>query len=585
MGKEPEELQERPGRPTDGRTEAADAADPVGTADAGDAADATDATDVLIVGGGITGLSCALFLRHHGVRCVLVERHASTSVHPRAWGWYPRTLELLRSVGVEGAVLEAAAGYAEHRRQATVESLTGREVKAVMLPAPGDLGAVTPSRQISLGQDRMEPIVREAADRAGAVLRFGNELTSFERPEGPAGPVVATVKDRDTGAERRVRARWLVAADGGRSPVRETLGIRRVGRGTLQHQVSILFRADLTGPLAGRRFSICQIENDELKGAVLGHDDTLRRGTLILQYRPERGETPEDFTTGRSVALVRSAVGDPDLDVDVVGVLPWELAALSAERFRDGSVFLIGDAAHVVPPIGGYGANTGVHDAHNLAWKLASVLRGEAGEALLDSYDAERRPVAEATLEQAQLRLLVRSGRADGEQRRATADVLAVMLGHTYPSAAEPGARLPRFRDPAELAGEPGTRAPHVPVLLRDGGREVPGSLLDVYGGDPAPVLVHGGGTAGGDEPVWARAAAEAARRAGVRLRTAGFGAGLRDLSERGWHERYGVRADGAVLVRPDGFVAWRSAGVPADAAGALTGALRRALAREEEPA
>lgn len=446
MGKEPEELQERPGRPTDGRTDAADAADaadPVDTADAGDAADASDATDVLIVGGGITGLSCALFLRHHGVRCVLVERHASTSVHPRAWGWYPRTLELLRSVGVEGAVLEAAAGYAEHRRQATVESLTGREVKAVMLPAPGDLGAVTPSRQISLGQDRMEPIVREAADRAGAVLRFGSELTSFERPEGPAGPVVATVKDRDTGAERRVRARWLVAADGGRSPVRETLGIRRVGRGTLQHQVSILFRADLTGPLAGRRFSICQIENDELKGAVLGHDDTLRRGTLILQYRPERGETPEDFTTGRSVALVRSAVGDPDLDVDVIGVLPWELAALSAERFRDGSVFLIGDAAHVVPPIGGYGANTGVHDAHNLAWKLASVLRGEAGEALLDSYDAERRPVAEATLEQAWLRLLVRSGRADEEQRRATADVLAVMLGHTYPSAAEPGRGCP----------------------------------------------------------------------------------------------------------------------------------------------
>ncbi len=541
MGKEPEELQER----------------------------SEELTDVLIVGGGITGLSCALFLRHHGVRCVLVERHASTSVHPRAWGWYPRTLELFRSVGVEEEVLRAAAGYAEHRRQATVESLVGRELKAAMLPEPGDLSALTPSRQISLGQDRMEPIVREAAARAGAVLRYGTEMTSFERPEGPDGPVVATVKDRDTGEERRVRARRLVAADGGRSPVRETLGIRRVGRGTLQHQVSILFRADLRGPLDGRRFSICQIENDELSGAVLGHDDTLRRGTLIIQYRPEQGETPEDFTTERSVRLVRSAIGDPDAEVEIIGVLPWELAALSAERFRDGSVFLIGDAAHVIPPIGGYGANTGVHDAHNLAWKLAAVLRGEAGEGLLETYDAERRPVAEATIAQAQLRLLVRSGRADEEQRRATADVLAVMLGHSYPSAAEPGSELPVFREPAELTGEPGTRAPHVPVRIGDA--EAPASVLDVYGS--SLVLLHAA-------PVWRGAGEEAARRTGVRLRTAGFGTELHDLSEQGWQARYGVTAEGAVLVRPDGFVAWRSAGVPRDGAAALEEALRRTLAR-----
>ncbi|MHC0432276.1 FAD-dependent oxidoreductase [Streptomyces sp. O3] len=543
MGKEPEELQELPGEPT----------------------------DVLIVGGGITGLSCALFLRHHGVRCVLVERHASTSVHPRAWGWYPRTLEVLRSVGVEDEVLRAAAGYAGHRRQATVESLTGRELKATMLPEPGDLSALTPSRQISLGQDRIEPIVREAAVRAGAELRFGTELTSFERPEGPHGPVVATMKDRDTGAERRVRARWLVAADGGRSPVRETLGIGRSGAGTLQHQVSVLFRADLQGPLDGRRFSICQIENDDMNGAVLGHDDTLGRGTLILQYHPDQGELADDFTVERSVRLVRSAIGDPEAAVEIIGVLPWELAALSAERFRDGSVFLIGDAAHVIPPIGGYGANTGVHDAHNLAWKLAMVLRGEAGEGLLDTYDAERRPVAEATIEQARLRLMVRSGRASDAQRAATADVLDVMLGHTYPTAAGADAELPRFRTPAELTGEPGTRAPHVPVLIRDADGARPGSLLDVFGASPV-LLCDGRG------PAWREAAADAARRTGVRLRTAAFGTELEDRSdEGGWHERYGVTADGAVLVRPDGFVAWRSADAPADAA-AVERALRETL-------
>ncbi|MEV0980904.1 FAD-dependent oxidoreductase [Streptomyces sp. NPDC049915] len=531
-------------------------------------------TDVLIVGGGITGLSCALFLRRHGVGCVLVERHASTSVHPRAWGWYPRTLELLRGAGVEEEVLRVAAGYADHRRQATVESLAGRELRAVMLPEPDDLSALTPSRQIALGQDRMEPIVRAAAAEAGAELAFHTELTSFERPQGPGGPVVATVKNRESGEERQVRARYLVAADGGRSPVRETLGIARGGRGTLQHQVSILFRADLEGPLAGRRFSICQIENDELKGAVLGHDDTLRRGTLIVQYHPEQGEQVEDFTTERCVRLVRSAIGDGQADVDVIGVLPWELAALTAERFRDGSVFLIGDAAHVIPPIGGYGANTGVHDAHNLAWKLAAVLRGEAGEGLLDSYDAERRPVAEATVEQARLRLLVRSGRAGEEQRRATLEVLTVMLGHAYPTAAEPGAELPRFRDHERLCGEPGTRGPHVPVLLREDGARRAGSLLDVYG--PEPVLLFDDTV-----PSWRGAAEEAARRTGARLRPAGFGAELTDRSETGWHERYGVSAGGAVLVRPDGFVAWRSATAPADAAGAVTDALRRMLATD----
>ncbi|MEV0092414.1 FAD-dependent oxidoreductase [Streptomyces sp. NPDC050738] len=536
-------------------------------------------TDVLVVGGGITGLSCALFLRHHGVRCVLVERHASTSVHPRAWGWYPRTLELLRSVGVEEAVLEAAEGYKDHLRQATVESLAGREVRAAMLPAPGDLSHLTPSRQISLGQDRMEPIVREAALKAGAALRFSAELTSFERPEGPDGPVVATVEDRGSGAQRQVRARWMVAADGARSPVRETLGIGRSGLGTLQHQVSILFRADLSGPLDGRRFSICQIENDLLHGAVLGHDDSLGRGTLIVQYRPEAGESLDDFTTARAVELVRSAIGTAadgtEAEVEIIGVLPWELAALTTDRFRDGSVFLIGDAAHVIPPIGGYGANTGVHDAHNLAWKLAAVVRGEADDRLLDTYEAERRPVAEATVAQAQLRLAVRSGRADEEQRRATLDVLSVTFGHTYASAAIDGRRLPPFRALEEMTGEPGTRAPHVPVIVRDR----PGSLLDEFGSSFV-LLTSEAGLA------WEKARTRAAERAGVALRGVAFGDGptdATDLSEFGWRSRYGVRADGAVLVRPDGFVAWRAEAAAvegSDPAEVLERALLGAVAR-----
>ncbi|MFC3997672.1 FAD-dependent monooxygenase [Nocardiopsis sediminis] len=529
-----------------------------------------ETTPVLIVGGGLAGLSASLFLSWHGVPSVLAERHTGTSTHPKAWGLYPRTMELLRTVGVESAVLAESAGFSGHVLNGRVESLAGREVSIGRIPAPEDVGHVSPvERVVSLSQDRIEPILLRRARELGADVRFGTELTELGEP-GDDG-VRAVLTDRATGRRSAVRARYVIAADGAHSRLRERLGIARRGRGTLRHQMSILFRADLRGVLGDRRFAICQVRNAQVEG-VLGHDDSLRQGTLIVTYRPEDGQGPEDFTEERCTQLVRAAIGVPGQEVAIRSALPWEMAALVAERFRSGRVFLAGDAAHVLPPVGGYGANTGIQDVHNLAWKLAAVVGGVAGEALLDTYDTERRPVAEATMRQAGLRLAARAGFAGPEQKAALLGTLTVTFGYRYLSpaiAAEAGAEEePPFTDPVALSAEPGTRAPHLRVE-RDG-RAM--SLLDLFGS--RPVLL-----AGGKGGAWCDTARAAARSTGIPLDAYREDADF-TATGRAWHTAYGVGPEGAVLVRPDGFVGWRSPGPPEAAAVPLATALELMMGR-----
>ncbi|GAA3702844.1 FAD-dependent oxidoreductase [Nonomuraea antimicrobica] len=511
-----------------------------------------ETTPVLIVGGGSVGLSASLFLSWLGVRSVLVERHPTTSIHPRAWGWYPRTLELFRQVGAADRVLHESLGFVGHNANGKVESLAGKEIHVSRIPEPEEVGGVSPiPRIISLPQDRVDPIIRARAEELGGDLRFGTELSDLAQ-EGD-GVVATVVKD---GVKQTIRAQYVIAADGARGRLRESLGIARHGRGVLRHQISILFRADLRQALGERRFAVCQVENAEVDG-VLGHDDTLRQGTLIITFHPEKGERAEDYTPERCVHLVRAAVGVPDLDVELRDVLPWEMGSLAAETYAAGRVFLAGDAAHVIPPIGGYGAGTGIQDVHNLAWKLRAVLSGYASPSLLDTYDAERRPVGVATIEQAGLRLAARAGFATPEQAAKVADTISVTFGYAYrspsivqeePSAA-PGGE-PVFVHPRELTGRPGTRAPHLWVR-RDGAVS---SVLDLFGAQP--VLL-----AGEDAADWYAAAGEAAGALGVPLRVHRFGHDLlpTDGEDRSPYDVYGITPSGAVLVRPDGFVCWRS--------------------------
>ncbi|GAA3501759.1 FAD-dependent oxidoreductase [Streptomyces prasinosporus] len=530
---------------------------------------------VLIVGGSLVGLSAAVFLAHHGVRCTLVERHPGTSVHPRAVGYYPRTAELLRQAGVEGAAERAAAGFETHRTRAGVTSLAGEVLfSKEELEGGDDLGDLTPSRLLLLPQDRLEPLLRARAEELGADLRFGTELLSFaEDPDG------VTAVLGGAGGTGTFRSAYLVACDGPRSTVRESLKVPRQGRGVLSRHVSIAFGADLSGVLGERRYSVVHVKNPQVTG-ILVHDDTLTGGTLIVGYRPEDGESLEDFTDARCAELVGAAIGSPDVGVTIRSRFPWDMAEQVAEGFVHGRVLLAGDAAHVIPPTGGYGANTGIADAHNLAWKLALVVGGAAGPGLLETYDAERGPVGAYTAEQGSLQLAVRSGGATPEQRAAAADALTVTMGQAYRSAAvvrEPAAEpLPVASDPRALHGEPGTRAPHT-VLLR-GGAQI--SALDLYG--RGFVLL-----AGERGAAWTAAASAAAREFGIALTAhrvvpgAGGEDALTDLGGR-WPESYGVGPAGAVLVRPDGVVAWRSHGAaPADGeAAVLTAVLRTVLAR-----
>ncbi|WP_030420265.1 MULTISPECIES: FAD-dependent oxidoreductase [unclassified Streptomyces] len=540
--------------------------------------DPSPSAPVLIVGGSLVGLSTALFLARHGVRCTLVERHPGTSIHPRAVGYYPRTGELLRQAGVEDAAVREAAGFATHRTRAGVTSLAGEVLfSKEELEGDDDLGDLTPSRLLLLPQDRLEPLLRYRAAELGADLRFGTELSSFvEDPEG-----VTAVLGDDNGA-RTFRSSYLVACDGPRSTVREALKVPRQGRGVLSRHVSIAFGADLRPVLGERRYSVIHVKNDQVTG-ILVHDDTLTGGTLIVEYRPEDGESLEDFTEGRCAELVRAAVGAPAAEVTIRSRFPWDMAEQVAEGFVHGRVLLAGDAAHVVPPTGGYGANTGIADAHNLAWKLALVVGGVAGPGLVDTYDTERRPVAGYTAEQGALQLALRSGTATPEQRAAVADAVTVTSGQAYRSAAvvgEPGgAHLPVASDPRALRGVPGTRAPY--ATLSRGGEPV--STLDLFGRD----FVLLTGERGGE---WISAAVSASAELGLRLVArrvvpgAGGGAGTLTDPDGTFSERYGgLRPEGAVLVRPDGVVAWRSPGADprGEETGVLTAVLRSVLARD----
>jgi putative polyketide hydroxylase len=380
----------------------------------------TEETDVLIVGGSLVGLSLSLFLASFGVRALMVERRSTTSVHPRAWGFNPRTVELFRGVGLEEEVRRAEAdampATASGGSLLRVESLAGTELGVIQNRFP-DLGDVSPSQWVMCGQNRIEPILRRRGEELGGQHRFSTELVAFE-PD--AGGVTATLREVGSSSSTGVRAAWLVGADGSSSLVRRALGIELESRGMLSHRLALVFRADLREALRGRHFVICYITNDVVRGGVLLPIDNNDRWQLDVPYQPDQGDRLEDFTDDRCLALIRSGVGQADLEVTLEAKLAWVAGARVADRFQRDRTLLAGDAAHVMPPTGALGANTGIQDAHNLAWKLAAVVAGTAGPDLLATYEAERRPVAAETIQQAVSRYEQRLARPAGERPSRT---------------------------------------------------------------------------------------------------------------------------------------------------------------------
>ena len=520
-------------------------------------------TPVLIVGGGPAGLAASLTLSQLGVPHVLVNTYPGTLEHPKAVAIMQRTSELLRTWDAEEEIRDRGVPREFCEQMLWTTTLSGEELGRTetiepdyKMPEPQ-----SPETGLRCPQNITESVLRDRAEtHEVADLRFGFEMTGFEQDENG---VTATIVARDGGAESTVRAQYMIGADGNDSTVRSACVIGRSGEADMGHFVNIFHRAPL-GPLVHDRpaWSYSVIAPD-LTGAfvTINGDDV-----WLLHVNLAPGETVEDFDEAHSVETIRAAAGIEDLDVEIISIKSWIMGAELSTAFRDRRVLLTGDAAHRTTPDGGVGMNTGIHSAHNVAWKVGALVSGWAGPDLLDTYETERRAVAETNVAYSAKRgagmikmvEAVRAGDLDtvraGIAARPPGGRQGMDLGFRYEegAVAPDGTSPPSVENPvAEYVQNacPGGRAPHLWVE-RDGERV---STLDTFGG--GLVLLTGS-----DGAAW-RAAAEqaaAARQVPIEVRGVGEAGDLQAPNGR-FEALYGVEPDGAALVRPDGFVGWRA--------------------------
>ncbi len=527
---------------------------------------------VLIVGGSLVGLSTAVFLGHHGVPSIVLERHRGTAIHPRAALVNQRAVETYRAVGLQGEVEEAAAReFVQNGAIVSVESLGGKELDWYFRFINEGVEDISPSPRIFVTQIGLEPVLLRAAKRLGAGIRYGSEVVSVSQD---AEGVDVVVRPRDGGEEETLRGRYLVGADGAHSPIRERLGIGRLGHGSFSDSITIYFKADVRHLMGDRNLSVIYVFGPALQGFFRFSID-LQAGFLVVNSTVGADGTKsvrigEDMTAPTCIRYVREALGDPDIAVEIENVQRWSASAEYAERFGEGRIFLAGDAVHVMPPTGGFGGNCGIQDAYDLAWKLGYVLDGRADEKLLATYDAERQPVGAFTTEQAYTRYVLRLDPSLGkDDLMPIVDEAAVEVGYRHRSPAVTGMEDDEmWEDPRSPSGRPGFRAPHAPVTV--GGVER--STLDLFGRDFV-VLAGSAGSA------WLEAGRQAGAALGVGVAAYGDGSDL-TTADGGLEDLYGIGSEGAVLVRPDGFVAWRANGSHVGPDGVLESALSAALAR-----
>ncbi|GJF21157.1 MULTISPECIES: FAD-dependent monooxygenase [Streptomyces] len=582
---------------------------------------------VLIVGGGGSGLAASVFLSGHGVEHLLVERRPDTSRLPKAHYINQRTMEIFRQYGLADDVAQPAATpeqFGKVRWQTTLTGqgpLDGRVIHEMDGFGGGALReayeAAGPVMPAKLPQMRLEPVLRRhAEERNPGRVRFGHELVSLaENAEGGSGEgITAEIRDTETGEVTTVVAQYLIAADAGRT-VGPALGVRMEGLPALFDATTAYFSADLSQWWTEGSVITWFLNpyRPDLSSALIEMGPTWGKHCEEWGlHLPLAGidRTDEEAVVGR----IREVLGVPDLELTLHEVTSWSVEAVLAERYRHGRAFLVGDAAHRQPPAVGLGLNSGIQDAHNLAWKLAAVLSGRAGDALLDTYEAERRPVGQFNLGWAMSaagHLQVVTNAAVGlgphvpperrtpvffsyfsptpvgaAQRARAAEIFAthrgecqaldVETGFAYeqgavvPDGSRPPARSP-LGDEYRPTTRPGHLLPHAWVE-RDGRRV---STHDLVGSGTGFVLITGP-----DGAAWAEAAELAAEKLSVPVTAVRIGAGDAEYADADgvWQRLRGTDGAGAVLVRPDQHVAWRATGAEADPAGALTAALALVL-------
>lgn len=551
-----------------------------------------DARPVIIVGAGPAGLGAAVELARCGIRSILIERNERTSWHPKTRNFNTRTMEIARGWGREVYQelrdLDLPPQWKSPIRFAT--STTGKETG--FIESHGFAGAgprLSPVGSVFSSQNTIEPVLLQQARRTGMVdVRFNHEMVEFvSGHQTGADGVSLRVRNKATGETEHLEGAALVAADGAASGMRELLAMKMEGTARIAHFINCYFKADLEKHAAERPGVLLFVANEKANGVFQPLD---ARGRWLCQIAvPEADWSTDVYTHERCRQWVRDASGVESLEVEVVSVGKWVMNALVSHEFVVGNVLLVGDAAHMFPPTGGLGMNTGVQGMHNVMWKLALHLRGKAGRALVESYTTERRPFAKwvadqsfHNIRQVQKIGLIARGLAPSDmtaeevllETRRYGNQLGIELGSCYtshaivPDGTEPPAVADAYTDYVPSA-RPGHRAPH--VWLKQGNDTL--STLDLFGPE-FTVLTGARGHA------WR----EVTRRTGEKFGLA-MGCYLIDETvglvdvEKTFLERYGIGPDGAVLVRPDGHVAWRCQGAPGDAEQQLQQVLAQVLA------
>ncbi|HUN25719.1 MAG TPA: FAD-dependent monooxygenase [Steroidobacteraceae bacterium] len=518
---------------------------------------------VLIVGAGLAGLSAALTLSLRGKPPLVVERHPGFSRHPRARGLNIRSMELLRAAGIERELCTQSSGTFGDFTVVHAESVTGPVRRTIVQRGAWEVG-LSPARSSGMVQSAVEPILKRRAEQLGAEVRFGTELLALSEE---SGQVRAVLKERASGREYTVLAEHLIGADGHRSAVRSLLGVGTTGSGTLSSHIAVVFTAERELP----GHSIYYLRQENFTAAFIHMDDS---GLSVLSVEmPEGAQAPLDLSQERCLAYLGRGLGLAPQGIRILDVMRYDMASLLADRISTERVHLIGDAAHTMPPIGGLGGQAAIQDGFDIGWKLDLALRGRAGPALVQSYATERGPVGELTVSHQTNKYFqrMRPEKAAGSPAQDERLALSVAYGYRYRSSCvsveQPDDGAP-FEDPSALSGRPGTRVPHVP-LERDGQAT---SVLDNIGGDFLLV-------AGPQGHGWVTAASKLKDEFDVPLSSLHISTDVVD-PEGTWTDRHGIAEDGAILVRPDGFVAWRAKELELDPYATLRRGLGVALGR-----